>query len=65
MRLLLDANLSPKLVTHLEGLEVDATHVLGVGLLLASDDEILAYAAQRQLVVVTADTDFPMMLALR
>ncbi len=65
MRLLLDANLSPQLVTHLGALAVDAIHVQVVGLLRASDDEIFAYATQHQMVVVTADTDFPMMLALR
>lgn len=36
-----------------------------VGLLRASDDEILELAARNAYVVITADTDFPMMLALR
>jgi predicted nuclease of predicted toxin-antitoxin system len=36
-----------------------------VGLLHASDDAIFDYAAEHDEIVVTADTDFPMMLAVR
>ena len=65
MRLLLDANLSPSLVGPLTDAGYDLVHVADLGLLAASDDTILEYAAAGRCVVVTADTDFPMMLALR
>lgn len=65
MRLLLDANLSPKLVTALREAGYDADHVADLGLLFAADEQIFERAATDQRTVVTADTDFSMMLALR
>ena len=65
MRLLLDANLSPKLVTALRAAGYDADHVADLGLLFASDEQIFERAATGQRTVVTADTDFSMLLALR
>ena len=65
MRLLLDANLSPRLTDLLTLAGFDVLHVAGVGLLSASDDEIVGFAYRNKLVVVTADSVFPMLLALR
>jgi predicted nuclease of predicted toxin-antitoxin system len=65
MRLLLDANLSPGLASALVEAGYQAEHVSDVGLASATDDLIFEYAAANALVVVTADTDFSMMLALR
>lgn len=65
MRLLLDANLSPALVEPLVGAGYEVSHVGDLELLAASDDDILARAASDGYVVVTADSDFPMMLATR
>ena len=65
MRFLLDANPSPKLVLRLRDGGFDATHVAELGLLAASDEEIFERAATDEWVVVTADTDFSMLLALR
>jgi predicted nuclease of predicted toxin-antitoxin system len=65
MRLLLDANLSPRVAHHLRSAGFDATHVCDVGLLTATDDEIFDQAATEGLVVVTADSDFGTLLALR
>ncbi|WP_026533770.1 DUF5615 family PIN-like protein [Arthrobacter sp. H14] len=65
MRLLLDANLSPKLVEPLTTVGYESIHVADVGLLRSSDDAIFEYAANEGYVVITADSDFPMMLALR
>jgi predicted nuclease of predicted toxin-antitoxin system len=65
MRLLLDANLSATLAVTLTKAGHDTNHVADVGLLHASDDAIFDYAAEHGQVVVTADTDFPIMLALR
>ena len=65
MKLLLDANLSPRLVPVLASAGYEAAHVDGEGLLGASDAAIFDHARERGLVVVTADSDFPMLLALR
>lgn len=65
MRLLLDANRSPKIVEALSESGFDAIHVADVRLLTASDDAIFEYAANNDYVIVTADSDFPMMLATR
>ncbi len=65
MRLLVDANLSPRVATALRTAEFDAIHVGDIDLLTATDDEIFDRAAEDGFVVVTADSDFAMMLALR
>jgi len=64
MRLLLDANLSPRLLSPLRQSGHDVVHVAEMDMLTALDTEILQIAEKDQRVVVTADTDFPMMLAL-
>jgi predicted nuclease of predicted toxin-antitoxin system len=65
MRLLLDANLSPTLVQRLRDAGYDVAHVGDLGLLHACDEEIFDHAATEDWVVLTADTDFTMLLALR
>lgn len=65
MKLLLDANLSPALIGPLTKAGYAAVHVADLGLLRADDDTIFDRAAADHLVVVTADSDFAMMLALR
>lgn len=65
MRLLLDANLSPKLLGPLRNAGYDTTHLAEVGLLTATDPEIFDHAVDNGFAVVTADSDFPMLLALR
>lgn len=65
MRLLLDANLAPRIAHALQAAGFDALHVVDLGLLTASDDEIFDRAACDGLTVITADRDFGMLLALR
>ena len=65
MKLLLDANLSPSLVGPLTDAGYQVVHVAELGLLAANEDTIFEHAAAERCVVVTADSDFPMMLALR
>jgi predicted nuclease of predicted toxin-antitoxin system len=65
MRLLVDANLSPRVTQRLRDASQDAVHVRDVGLRNALDPEILEYARSQHRVVLTADADFAMMLAAR
>ncbi len=65
MRFLLDANLSPALVEQLGQAGYTAVHVGDLELLAAADDVILDRASADGYVLITADSDFPMMLALR
>lgn len=65
MRFLLDANLSPRLVSGLVEAGYAVRHVDDIGLLGASDVEIFDRAAQDRDVVITADSDFSMLLAAR
>jgi predicted nuclease of predicted toxin-antitoxin system len=64
MRILLDANLSPRICPRLQDAGHDASHVVEHGLLSASDEEILKFAASVEAIVVSADSDFAMLLAL-
>ena len=63
MRLLIDANLSPRVATLLGSNGIEAIHVADVGLLTAADEAILVYAAANELVIVSADTEFGELLA--
>jgi predicted nuclease of predicted toxin-antitoxin system len=65
MRLLLDANLSPRLIEPLTASGYDVTHVGDLGLLHATDSVIFDRAVADGYVIVTADSDFPMLVALR
>lgn len=65
MRLLVDANLSPRVAEGLTRAGHDAVHVADVGLLEADDLTILFRARDDDRVVVTADSDFAMLLAVR
>jgi predicted nuclease of predicted toxin-antitoxin system len=65
MRFLLDANLSPRLAGRLTDAGHDTVHVTDVGLLTASDSAIFDHADAEGWVVITADSDFSMLLAAR
>jgi len=59
LRLLFDANLSPKLVGRLAELFPDSVHVFDTGLArFTSDYVIWEYARRNGFVIVTADSDF-------
>lgn len=59
MRLLFDANLSPKLVGRLAELFSDSVHVFEIGLGRSTTDvRIWEYAKEHGFVIVTADSDF-------
>lgn len=59
MKLLFDANLSPKLVGRLADLFPDSVHVFDTGLAQNTPDRVIwEYARANQLTIVTADSDF-------
>ena len=59
MKLLFDANLSPRLVSRLRELFPGSRHVFDTGLATyTTDASIWAYAREHQYIIVTADSDF-------
>jgi predicted nuclease of predicted toxin-antitoxin system len=59
VKLLFDANLSPKLVRRLADLFPGLTHVFDAGLVRFTPDAVIwEYAAQNGFTIVTADADF-------
>jgi predicted nuclease of predicted toxin-antitoxin system len=59
LKLLFDANLSPKLVVRLGELFPDSVHVFDTGLArFTSDETIWDYAGAHGFTIVTADSDF-------
>lgn len=64
MRLLFDADLSPRSVELVAEAGYEVAHVADLGLRDADDEAILDYAAAGW-VVVTGDSDFPALLARR
>lgn len=65
MRLLIDENLSARIVGTLQEAGHDAVHVTAAGLANTDDPIVLDAAASDGRVVVTADTDFGALLASR
>jgi len=61
--LLLDNNLSPRLVPLFGAADIDAVHVRDLGLARATDDQVMATAVRLDRVIVSADTDFGQLLA--
>ena len=55
MTLLLDQNLSPRLITVLGDLYPGSTHVRDAGLQAADDDTVWRYAAQHGFAIVSKD----------
>jgi predicted nuclease of predicted toxin-antitoxin system len=63
MKLVVDQGLPRSAVPILRAAGHDAVHVGDVGMARAHDDEILAFALEREAVVVTLDADFHALLA--
>jgi predicted nuclease of predicted toxin-antitoxin system len=58
VRLLLDQNLSPRLIAALADLFPDSRHVRDVGLASAEDAVVWRYAAEQGFTIVSKDADF-------
>lgn len=65
MKLLLDENLSRRLLPLLQQPYPESTHVCLVGLERATDAEIWEYAARDSFVILTRDSDFNHLAVLR
>lgn len=65
MKFLVDNALSPRLAEALRGAGHDAVHVRALGLSGATDEELFELAASQDPVLLSEDTDFGTILALR
>ena len=64
MRLLIDAQLPPRLARRLRDLGHDAVHVSEIGLAAATDKVVWDAAVERESVLVTKDQDFAVARAI-
>ncbi len=63
MKLIVDMNLSPRWVSVLADVGIEAAHWSTLGAKNAPDSEIMAYASANNYVVLTHDLDFSTILA--
>lgn len=63
MKLLIDMNLSPKLVDMFTNKGIKTNHWYKIGKLNAPDTEILSYAKQNNFIILTCDLDFSAILS--
>lgn len=64
MKFLVDMPVSPELAQWLNENGHDAVHASDIGLYKTKDKEILSEAKKQSRIIITADLDFPQLLAL-
>jgi predicted nuclease of predicted toxin-antitoxin system len=65
LKLLLDENLSPRLIASISDLYPGSSHVEECGLVKTSDDKVWDYAGENGFAIVTKDSDFSELSVLR
>lgn len=65
MKLLIDQNLSYRLITSLKDLFTEIIHIKDLSLEKASDENVWKYAKENGFVIVTKDSDFNDLAVLR
>ena len=64
MKFLIDMPVTPDAGPHLRAAGHDAIHAVDLGLARSSDDELLTVARREERVIITADLDYPRLIAL-
>ena len=65
MKFLIDMPVTPDAGPHLRAAGHDAIHAIDLGLARSSDNELLAVARREGRIVITADLDYPRLIALQ
>lgn len=58
MKFLLDENVAQSVGRGLRGVGFTSFHILDIGLVGATDDEVFAFARKKKLTIITHDKDF-------
>ena len=64
MKFLVDMPVTPRAIPYLQATGHDAVHASAIGLSTAADEQVLEAARSEGRIVVTADLDYPRLLAL-
>jgi len=65
LKFLIDMPVTPDAGPHLRAAGHDAIHAVDLGLARSSDDELLTVARREERVIITADLDYPRLIALQ